>query len=172
MYRDTDSFVYHIKTSDLYKDILNPSMVNEFDLSAYPRYVIQFSDVPHFPLLQLQNRNGKMMGKFKDELGELIMDESCFLLSKFYSYKMQVPATAKPLKGTRLYGIIQNPFLGICNLFMKIVAKGVRECIQEKVLNFSHYKKLLERLKHGEATTLSICQAQINVQSMSSLIRV
>ena len=107
---DTDSFVYNIKTYDLYKDMMDPSMIEEFDFSSYPTDAIQFADVDNFQSKRLKNR--KVMGKFKDELGNYIMDENCFLLSKTYSYTIQIPVSSKPLNGTQLYKLIRNPTIG------------------------------------------------------------
>ena len=72
LYTDTDSFIYNIKTENIYKDMLEPSMINEFDFSSYPSNALQFKDIPNFE--RVQQRNMKVLGKMKDELGEYIMD--------------------------------------------------------------------------------------------------
>ena len=55
-YTDTDSFIYHIHTNDLYKDF------NGLDLNSY----MDFSDYnPNHPNYDLTNK--KVLGKFKDE---------------------------------------------------------------------------------------------------------
>lgn len=51
--------------------------------------------------------------------------------------------------------------LGDTKLYMKIVAKGVREYIQEKYISFSHFKSLLNTLKKGEAMQLHVRQTQM-----------
>ena len=72
LYTDTDSFIYNIKTENIYKDMLEPSMINEFDFSSYPSNALQFKDIPNFE--RVRQRNMKVLGKMKDELGEYIMD--------------------------------------------------------------------------------------------------
>ena len=159
IYSDTDSFIYHIETEDVYKDMLHPSMIQEFDFSSYPENCMQFSNVQNFN--EIRNQNMKVMGKFKNELGELIMDQTIALGPKSYSYTIQVPVTAKPLKDTQIYQIIKNPSFPDTTIYMKIVAKGVREYIQRNHLSFSHYMLLLKRLQKGEVTYLNVRQTQI-----------
>ena len=75
---DTDSFVMHIKTEDIYKDIAG-DVERWFDTSNYDRK----DERP--PLI---GKNKKVIGMFKDELGEKIMTEFCALRAKAYGYKL------------------------------------------------------------------------------------
>ena len=60
MFTDTDSFCYHIKTDDLYKDMTEFSDV--LDTSSYP------PDSEHAALRQLHSsQNAKVLGEYKDE---------------------------------------------------------------------------------------------------------
>lgn len=72
LYTDTDSFIWEIKTNDLYKDLKN--LHDDFDFSNYPK--------DHF----LYNTNNmSVRGKWKDEKGGLVIKEVIFLRSKSYS---------------------------------------------------------------------------------------
>ena len=63
-YMDTDSFIVHIKTEDVYEDITN-DVEKRFDLSNY---------ATERPLPT--GKNKKVIGLMKDELGGKIMTES------------------------------------------------------------------------------------------------
>lgn len=101
---DTDSLLYHVKCEDIYKDLLINAHL--YDTSNYP--------IDH-PLHS--NVNKKVLGKFKDELGGLIMEEACGLRSKMYSLK---------------YG--RNE---------KKTAKGVNRSVTEQELKHEMYKNSL-----------------------------
>ena len=77
-YMDTDSFVIHIITEDLYKDIAN-DVERWFDISNY-----DYNDKRPFPM----RKNKKVIGLFKDELGGKIMKEFCALRPKVCVYLM------------------------------------------------------------------------------------
>ena len=70
-YTDTDSFILHIKTEDFYEDI-NNDVEEWFDTSNY--------EIDR--LLLITNKNKKVLGKFKDELGGRIMKGCCLILKK------------------------------------------------------------------------------------------
>ena len=74
-YTDTDSFIFHTKTKDFYEDI-NNNVEKWFDT---PNYKIDR------PLL-ITDKNKKVLGKFKDELGGRIMTKFIGLRSKTYAY--------------------------------------------------------------------------------------
>ena len=71
---DTDSFIMHIKTEDLYKDIAN-DVEKRFDTSNYE--VNRPSTI---------GKNKKVIGLMEDELGGKIMTEFVALRPKTYSY--------------------------------------------------------------------------------------
>ena len=75
-YMATDSFVMHIKTEDLYKDIAG-DVERWIDTSNY-------DEKDKRPLSI--DKNEKVNGMFKDELGAKIMIEFCTLRAKTYSF--------------------------------------------------------------------------------------
>ena len=75
-YMDTDSFIIYIKTKDFYKDL---KMMLRKDLM----HQIMMS-VDHYP----QEKNKKVIGLMKNELGGKIMTEIFALRPKTYSYIM------------------------------------------------------------------------------------
>ena len=75
-YTDTDSFVIYIKTEDFYEDIANDVEI-WFDTSNYVE-----NDERPLPI----GKNKKVIGLFKDELGEKIMEGFSALRAKTYVY--------------------------------------------------------------------------------------
>ena len=71
MFTDTDSLAYMIQTNDLYADM--PTDAELFDFSGYPRDHLCFS-----------NDNKKVIGKMKDELNGIKMEEFIGLKAKMY----------------------------------------------------------------------------------------
>ena len=71
-YMDTDSFVMMIETDDFFKDI-NNDVEKWFDTR-------NFEKNDNRPLLV--NKNKKVIGKCKDELGGKIISEFCALKAK------------------------------------------------------------------------------------------
>ena len=87
LYMDTDSFILHIKTSNLYSKLYH--LKNEFDFSEYPRDHVL-----------LDTSNKKVVGKFKDELNGNIMTKFISLRSKMYAFtKLNEIIEKKVLKG-------------------------------------------------------------------------
>ena len=91
MYMDTDSFVYHIKTKDFYRDI-DPDVEARFDTSNYCK-----DDRRPLPI----GVNKKVLGMMKDELGGKIMTEFVALRPKMYAYKKFDGKVEKRCKGTK-----------------------------------------------------------------------
>ena len=74
-YTDTDSFVIHVRTDDIYEDL---KQLNEYmDFSDYPK------DHSNHDVT-----NKKVLGKFKDELNGQIITEFIGLKPKMYSFKI------------------------------------------------------------------------------------
>ena len=88
---DTDSFVLNIFTEDFFEDI-NNDVERWFDTSNY--------DKNDKRPLQI-SVNKKLIGMFKDELGEKIMKEFCALRAKTYTYLMEDDSEHKKAKGTK-----------------------------------------------------------------------
>eukprot|EP00960_Hanusia_phi_P003451 101998-Hanusia_phi.AAC.1 len=70
---DTDSFFFAVHTEDLYKDIWE--IREYFDMSEYSK------ENPYY-----DPTNKKVIGKFKDELGDHVMSEFIGVRPKCYSY--------------------------------------------------------------------------------------
>jgi hypothetical protein len=113
-YMDTDAFIYWVKSNDLYYDIRTFEYNNEFDFSDYPK------NHPNYD----NDRNKKVLGKFKDEANGIVLDEIVALMAKLYALKLCIedePEEKSCIKKAK----------GIKNLYLK------------KNLKFEHYKKCL-----------------------------
>ena len=88
-YMDTDSFIMSIKTNDFYKDI-SSDVDKRFDTSNYE---------VNRPLPTEKNK--KVIGLTKDELGGKIITEFVTLRPKTYSYLTDDGKEDKKAKGTK-----------------------------------------------------------------------
>jgi hypothetical protein len=75
-YTDTDSLVLRIETKDITQELLHPDLNQHFDFSNYPK---------DHKLYSTQNKG--VVGKFKDELAGMCMEEFIALRSKMYAFK-------------------------------------------------------------------------------------
>ena len=107
---DTDGVKYHIKTKDVYKDMINN--IDSFDTSNYPK--------DHQSGIK-SGINKKVPGKFKDELGGEIITEFVGLRPKLYSYVTMNNKEEKKCKGIRKT-IVKN----------KIDFKNYKDCLFNK----------------------------------------
>ena len=105
-YMDTDSFVMNIKTNDFYKDI-SRDVDNKFDTSNY-----------EVNRLLPMEKNKKVLGLMKGELGGEIITEFITLRPKTYSYLTDNDKEDKK-------------------------AKGTKKCVIKKTIKFNDYKKCL-----------------------------
>ena len=105
-YMDTDSFVMNIKTTDFYKDI-SRDVDNKFDTSNY-----------EVNRLLPMEKNKKVLGLMKGELGGEIIIEFITLRPKTYSYLTDNDKEDKK-------------------------AKGTKKCVIKKTIKFNDYKKCL-----------------------------
>ena len=111
-YMDTDSFVIHITTEDIYRDIAN-DVERWFDTSNYDENKTGKRPLPI-------GKNKKVIGLFKDDLGGEINEEFCALRAKKYLYLI-------------------NGYNDCCYDKEKIInkkAKGTKKC----VIMFENYK--------------------------------
>ena len=116
-YMDTDSFIIYVQTDDFYKDISND--VNKWlDTGNYSRYIER-------PLEK--GKNKKVIGKFKDELGGLVMSKFCAHKAKSYAFLID--------------GFNDNDYekRGIINK----KAKGTKKCVIRNKITFNDYVNLL-----------------------------
>ena len=108
---DTESFILQIQTDDFFNDINND--VNKwFDTSNYDKNDNRPLEI---------EKNKKVVGKFKDELGGKILTEFVALRAKTYAYVQ----------------------LNDDKLEEHKKAKGTKKCVIKKHLNFDLYKKAL-----------------------------
>ena len=85
LFTDTDSLTHEIETEDVYKDFWSDK--DKFDNSEYPE------NSPYF-----DKSNKKVIGKFKDQLSGISINEFIRLRSKMYSYLKECGKTALYLK--------------------------------------------------------------------------
>ena len=85
-YTDTDSFIVHVETDDLYKDL--KEINTHMDFSDYPKNHVNY-DVS----------NKKELGKFKDEMNGKIINEFIGLKPKMYAFNVQHDKEYKKAKG-------------------------------------------------------------------------
>ena len=88
-YTDTDSFIVHVKSEDLYADFAG-NVETRFDISIY--------EVER-PLLR--GKNKKVVGLVKDELGGKIMKNSVALRPEIYSYLTDDHCVNRKINGTK-----------------------------------------------------------------------
>ena len=91
LFIDTDSLCYEIHCENIYNDMSENSAY--FDFSNYPFDHFLFSE-----------RNTKVAGKMKDEMGGIPIKEFCGLRSKFYSVQFlkNEKNTAKGIKSSAI----------------------------------------------------------------------
>lgn len=82
---DTDSFLYHVKTEDVYKDMID--MKADMDMSEYPKGACISTSEGLLPLYDAVNK--KTIGKMSDEKPGEIISEVVALKPKMYSIKAQ-----------------------------------------------------------------------------------
>ena len=92
MMTDTDSLVYCINTEDFYKDMYN--MKNYFDMSEYSKQNPIYDET-----------NKKVIGKFKDEIGDKVIKEFVGVRSKVYAIMTEDPINNKLNESKKLKGI-------------------------------------------------------------------
>jgi hypothetical protein len=94
LYMDTDSFVYHIKGSDFYKDM--SKHLDYYDTSDYP--------TNHFCH---SSSNKKVLGKFKDEANSIPVKSFVGLRAKMYAMKYG-DKVLKRAKGVKRYALAKK----------------------------------------------------------------
>ena len=87
-FTDTDSFLYEIETKNIFYDML--ISIDDYDFSDYPE------DHPNY-----NTKNKKKIGKFKDELKGLTLEEFIGLRPKCYSLLYDIDKQKQTAKGTK-----------------------------------------------------------------------
>ena len=134
-YMDTDSFIFHVKTDDFYKDI-SDTLDKWFDTSKNDKKL----DRP----IEYDVNTG-VLGMFKDELKGYIMIEFVSLASKVYSHKQDNDKETKVVKGVKKCvkkKILNfNDYINALLLNKKIMIK------QQSFKSFYHYMYTIETNK-------------------------
>ena len=134
-YMDTDSFIFHVKTDDFYKDI-SDTLDKWFDTSKNDKKL----DRP----IEYDVNTG-VLGMFKDELKGCIMIEFVSLASKVYSHKQDNDKETKVVKGVKKCvkkKILNfNDYINALLLNKKIMIK------QQSFKSFYHYMYTIETNK-------------------------
>ena len=118
-FTDTDSLLYEIETDDIYKTMLEHE--DEFDFSEYPLAHACYN-----------NKNHKVILKFKDELRSLILEEFIGLLPKCYSLFF--------------HGQVKDNVVLHMEASEKQVAKGTKKSVKKRFLNHKHFKEVITHL--------------------------
>ena len=127
LFTDTDSLTYEIEAEDVYRDFWNDK--DRFDNSDYPESSRYFD-----------NRNKKVIGKFKDEACGIPIKEFVGLRSKMYSY-------------------IKNNQKG------EKTAKGIKKSIIKNNIKHTDYKKVLFKNKQMQHTMKTIRSSKHQLSS-------
>ena len=112
-FTDTDSLLYEIETDNIYNDMLEDHHL--YDFSEYPL---------NHPCYSLANK--KVIGKFKDELNSIPLEEQVGLRPKCYSLLFK--------------GKVKDNVIEHTNPEEKQTAKGTKESVKKAHLRHEHYK--------------------------------
>ena len=119
-FTDTDSLLYEIQTNDIYKDMKVNSDL--YDFSEYP-----FEHSNYDPI------NKKLIGKMKDELQSMILEEFVGLRPKCYSLLSR--------------GSVKDNVIQDMDFHHSSTSKGVQKEVKKVHLRHYHYKDSLFKLK-------------------------
>ena len=153
IYTDTDSFVIHIETDDIYNDMLEDSHL--YDFSEYPE---------KYPNYNIKNK--KVLGKFKDELNGKIITEFVADKPKMYSYKYidnykDMLENSNNSSEIRLIKskMSSNEYIDNYTILNENKHKGIKESVD---LKHSEYKRAL----YKEELIYEEFNLQLNKQKM------
>ena len=118
-FTDTDSLLYEIKTNDIYKDMKGD---DEYDFSGYPF---------NHPLFDTKNK--KKIGKMKDELNGMILEEFIGPRPKCYSLLFN--------------GFVDENVVVDMDTHQQQKSKGTKKSVRSAHIRHAHYKDCLENLK-------------------------
>ena len=118
-FTDTDSLLYEVYTDDIYHDMLQSK--DDYDFSEYPY------DHPNY-----DTKNKKVIGKFKDELHGMTLEEFIGLRPKCYSLLSR--------------GEVKKNVVEHMNVSEKQTAKGTKSSVKKAFLRHKHYRDVLDNL--------------------------
>jgi len=136
LYTDTDSFMYHIQTDDLYRDMTEDSDI--YDTSNF--------DEQH-PLYSVVNK--KVVGKFKVETGCTAPSEFVGLRSKLYS--LSINSNTSNLTTAEINRDFKSNF---DTVKPKMTAKGIKRSYVHNHLNHQNFLNTLNTKKSTQAEFL------------------
>ena len=173
-FTDTDSLLYEVETPNIYEDMMETN--DDYDFSEYP-----FNHPNYDPT------NKKVIGKFKDELNSLTMEEFVGVLPKCYSilYRGKVkenevvnldPAEKQAAKGTKT--AVKDRFLRhehftntLANLSSLIVKQNVIKSRAHVIGSYHQTRTALTAFEHFRILTGMIISTVIwNMNSISIVI--
>ena len=146
-YMDTDSFVYHIKTEDFYKDIAG-DVEATFNTSGYSE-----EDKRPLPI----GLNGKKIGLMKDELGGKIMTDFVGLRAKLYAYKTLEKKEEKKCKGIKR-GVVKK----------MLTFDNYKKCLDDS--KNVYRSQMLFQNKHHEISTSNMNKIVLNRDNDKRLV--
>ena len=124
------SLLYEIQTNDIFNDMLQSS--SDYDFSDYPPTHRCFDDIEDNKVKQIQKVNKKVIGKFKDELSGITLEEFIGLRPKCYSLLFR--------------GKVKDNKVIHTDMAQKQTAKSVKESVKKAHLRHKHYKETLNNL--------------------------
>ena len=143
---DTGSFIVHIKTDDIYKDIAD--VETRFDTSNYEL---------ERPLPK--GKNKKVIGLMKDELGRKIMTKFVGLRAKTYSYLIDDGSEDKKEKATKkCVTKRKRKFENYKNCFESTKLNNKIKCIEKTEINIDSLSKSHEEFIKNNKLILKIQQ--------------
>jgi hypothetical protein len=141
-FTDTDSFLYKLKTDNVYKDMLQHK--EWFDFSEYSPDHACFIGMDKDKVEQIRMQNKKVVGKFKDELNGHAMKEFVGLRAKTYSFRYNESSEeVKKLKGIK-HSVVKQ----------EIQFKHYKSCLMDRV----QYKAKMNVFKVEKHQVKSVCQ--------------
>ena len=118
-FTDTDSLLFEIETPNIYEDMLRDQDL--YDCSEYP------TDHPTY-----SEMNKKVLGKFKDELNSMLLEEFIGFRPKCYSLLFHSEVAKDKVKHN--------------NITSKQTAKGTKKSVKKSHLKHQRYKDTLDNL--------------------------
>ena len=163
-FTNTDSFLYELKTNDIYADILSNN--ERFDLSEYKDNHQIFENLSKEEIRRLKQKNKKVVGKFKDELKGNLLLEFVGQKAKAYSYQYEksvfvdengievdeetmftklIIDEAKKLKGVKNY-VVSNTIH--FEQYMRSLLEGINLYVE--MMTFRSYKHKLSTISQNK----------------------
>ena len=161
-YMDTDSFIVHVKTDDIYKDIAE-DVEKRFGTSNYE------IDKP-LP----KGKNEKVIGLMKNELGGQIMKEFAGLREKTYSYLKENSNENKKANGKKKCVIKRKlKFQDYKNCLRATQIENIKNYLEKKEIDVDclkedKNKRILKKQQRFKSERHNVFTEEINKIGLSS----